>query len=135
MATDVLFSKLLLCFVVLYGTLGGESNLPSVDNQWYQFSCIGGDRALLSTGLWLNYTSNSTDETGTDNQTYSCRVWANYISSLPELQYYEGAGPRNITSLSFTFEQPEHGGGSCHCFNVSINMTTSFIKRLGINIV
>ncbi len=94
------------------------------------FLYIGGDRALLSTGIWLSYTSNSTDETGTYDQTYSCRVWANYNSPLPELQYYEGAGTRNITSVSFIFEQPEHGGGSCHCFNVSINTTSFFIKRL-----
>ncbi len=51
MATDVLFSKLLLYFVVLYGTVGGESNRPMLNIQWYQFSCIGGDRALLSTGI------------------------------------------------------------------------------------
>ena len=100
---------------------------PTLSIQWYEFSCFGGDNALSSTGLWLSYTSNSTDETGTDDQTYSCRVWVNYNSSLPELQYYEGAGPRNITSVSFIFEQPEHGGGSCHCFNIS---AASARKRL-----
>ena len=100
---------------------------PTLTIQWYEFSCIGGDNALLRTGLWLSYTSNSTDETGTDDQTHSCHVWVNYNSSLPELQYYEGAGPRNITSVSFIFEQPEHGGGSCHCFNIS---AASAIKRL-----
>ncbi len=100
---------------------------PTLSIQWYEFSCIGGDNALLSSGLWLSYTSNSTDETGTDDQTYSCHVWVNYYSSLPELQYYEGNDSRNITSLSFIFEQPEHGGGSCHCFNVSTSFLT---KRL-----
>ncbi len=100
---------------------------PTLSIQWYEFSCIGGDNALLSTGLWLSYTSNSTDETGTDDQIYSCHVWVNYNSSLPELQYYERAGPRNITSVSFIFEQPEHGGGSCHCFNIS---AASTINRL-----
>ncbi len=129
MATDVFFSKLLLYFLVLYGTVGGESNRPMLNIEWYQFSCIGGDRALLSTGLWLSYTSNSTDETVTEDQTHSCRVWVNYNSPLPELQYYEGAASRNITSVSFNFEQPEHGGGSCHCFNIS---GSSLTKRLGI---
>ncbi len=129
MANDVFFSKLLLYFLVLCGTVGGESNRPMLNIEWYEFSCIGGDRALLSTGLWLSYTSNSTDSNGADDRTYSCRVWVNYNSSLPELQYYEGAGPRNITSVSFNFEQPEHGGGSCHCFNIS---GSSLIKRLRI---
>ncbi len=131
MATGFLFSTLILYFILLKRSFGGDSRLlPTLSIQWYEFSCIGGDNALLSTGLWLSYTSNSTDETGTDDQTYSCRVWVNYNSPVPELQYYEGAGPRNITSLSFTFEQPEHGGGSCHCFNVSTNNTSSLIERL-----
>ncbi len=130
MATGILFSTLILCFILLKGSFGGDSRLPTLNIQWYEFSCIGGDNALLSTGLWLSYTSNSTDETGTGDQTHSCRVWVNYNSSLPELQYYEGAGSRNITSVSFIFEQPEHGGGSCHCFNISINTTSFFIKRL-----
>ncbi len=75
-----------------------SSQLPRLSIQWYEFSCIGGDNAF--TGLWLSYTSNSTDETGTDDQTYSCRAWVNYNFPVPELQYYEGAGPRNITSVS-----------------------------------
>ncbi len=104
-----------------------DNQPPRLSIQWFEFSCIGGDRALSSTGLWLSYTSNSTDETGADDQTYSCRVWVNYNSSLPKLQYYEGNVSRNITSVSFIFEQPEHGGGSCHCFNIS---ESSLIKRL-----
>ncbi len=122
--------------IVLTEISGDNKQPPKLCIQWYEFSCIGGDNALLSTGLWLNYTSNSTDETGTVDQTYSCRVWVNYNSSLPELQYYEGADPRNITSVSFIFEQPEHGGGSCHCFNVTqcSNSVQILVKRLVNNI-
>ncbi len=93
-------------FTLLFSSCWVETtadNKPlTLSIQWYEFSCIGGDNALLSTGLWLSYTSIFTDETGTGDQTYSCRVWVNYNSSLPELQYYEGAGPRNITSVSLS---------------------------------
>ena len=108
---------------------GSKSTPPALCIQWYEFACIGGDLALLSTGLWLSYTSNSTALTGADEQTYSCSVWVDYNSPLPELQYYEGSDSRNVTSVSYKFEQPEHGGGSCHCFNVTDCNDSSFSKR------
>ncbi len=120
MILGVWFLQLIIIFALNETT--ADNQPPRLSIQWFDFSCIGGDNALLSTGQWLSYTSNSTDETGTVDQTYSCRIWVNYNSSLPELQYYEGAGPRNITSVSLIFVQPEHGGGSCHCFNISVRV-------------
>ena len=117
-----------LCFF-LTGTLRTESPQPTLGIQWYDFSCIGEDRALLTTGLWLNYTSNSTDETGADEQSYSSGVWVDYKSPLPKLQYYVGNSSRIITSVTYIIDQPEHGGGSCHCFNITQGSDTSILKR------
>ncbi len=130
MAFVGIYRALFLCSA-LTKSLAIISVPPELDIRWYEFSCIGGDNALLSTGLWLSYTSNSTDENGADEQTYSCRLWVNYNSTMPELQYYEGIGRRIITKVNLIFEQPEHGGGSCHCFNItgSTNSEMTLIKR------
>ena len=124
----IAFSTLLYLFS-LTKTSASNGLPPTLSIQWYQFSCIGEERALLTTGIWLKYTSNSTDETATNEQSYSCSVWVDYNSPLPGLQYYEGNNARNVTSVSYMFEQPEHGGGSCHCFNITDTIDRSFLVR------
>ena len=50
---------------------------------------VGGNKALLSTGRRLNYTSNSTGVNGGNEQSYSCRIWVDFNVSQALLQYYE----------------------------------------------
>jgi len=97
-------------------TIQPATSSPNLRLEWTNEICPGEDRGLLSTGLSLSYTSNSTDESGDDMQSYSCSIWVDFNYNLTDLTYYEGTRPRNISSMTFEFEQPEHGGGKCHCF-------------------
>ena len=101
---------------------------PDMCLEWYNIGCLGGDTALLTTGIWLRYTSNSTD-LGEDEQSYSCRLWVNFNDSVPALEYYTGMNSRNITSVDYIIEQPEHGGGGCHCVNISLAKRCEFTSN------
>ena len=81
--------------------------------------CIGGERGLLSTGLWLSLNAyNHTDECS------SARVWIEYNSSLPDIDSFF-VSCSTISNATFEFEQPEHGGGLCHCVQIDfVNRTT-----------
>jgi len=93
------------------------SILPNVTLQWMNESCIGGERGLLSTGLWL--TLNVSDGAGICS---SNRLYIEYYSTLPDLQ---SNCTTTITNATFELEQPEHGGGKCHCVQVHfLNLPT-----------
>ena len=78
-------------------------------------SCIGGERGLLSAGLWLSLNaSNHTDECS------SARVWIEYNSSLPDIDSFF-VSCSTISNVIFEFEQPEHGGGLCHCVQIDFD--------------
>ncbi len=114
--------KLTLFVFILYlgvFALASSDSLPNLCLDWYNQQCVGGHAALLTNGLWLNYSSNSTDYEGEEEQSYSCLVWIDFNSSVPVLEYYEGNDPRNITGVKYVVEQPEHGGGGCLCVNIS----------------
>ena len=107
-------------FAVLYSSswieTTADNEMPRLSIEWYKFNCIGGGNALLSTGLRLNCTSDSTDETGTYDQTYS-----NNFCVINKIlwQYYIGVCPRNIVNVDILFEQLQHGRGSFHSFRVN----------------
>ena len=84
-------------------------NGPVLNLQWRNQSCIGGERGLLSVGMWLSLTAS--DRTDVCS---SAKVWIEYNSSLPDLNFYLG-NCSTILNVSFELEQPEHGGGLCHC--------------------
>ena len=96
------------------------SSPPTVRFVWTNESCIGGERGLLSTGLWLTF--NASD------QIYcTSRTWIEY-NSLQEFE--EPCEHSNVTSVEISnvtleFEQPEHGGGLCHCVEIYFNNTSS----------
>ena len=82
---------------------------PQLRLLWMNESCVGGERGLLSTGLWLTLKAfNHTDECS------SARDWIDYNSSLPDLHCFLSTCS-TISNVTFEFEQPEHGGGLCHC--------------------
>ena len=91
---------------------------PQVSLRWMNESCIGGERGLLSTGIWISV--NASDVTGVCS---TQRPMVAYNSSLPALDYYL-ANCSNISNITFEFEQPEHGGGFCHCVNITFTNPT-----------
>ena len=126
-AIKVVFTLFLLMNKEATDVDGGSNTAPpNLCFQWNNQDCLGGDNALLSTGLWMNYTSNFSDETGGRMLSYACQIWVYFNSTQPALDYCEGPGPRNITNVKYYLEQPEHGGGGCHCVNISFNNDCSF---------
>jgi len=104
---------------------------PKVCLNWINESCIGGERGLLSTGLWLSYRASSNLEHGSNLQNggnsvaeHSDSIWIEYNSSLPDLTYYDANATRNVINVTFEFKQPEHGGGTCHCVQIVIHNAT-----------
>jgi len=93
--------------------------------------CVGGDKALISTGVTLTYgytvSGNNRSQIGLtiekNNETRKV-----YYLSYPE----ESDGP--MTSAEYHFEQLEHGGGDCNCVTIYINhtrlVTLKYIKVL-----
>ena len=95
-------------------------NPPQVILQWTNESCIGGERGLLSTGLWFSLKANN--EMGIVCSS-NLQMIA-YNSSLPALDsYFENCS--TISNVIFEFEQPEHGGGLCHCVEIYFNNTNA----------
>lgn len=124
----VLTASLIISWLCLVESDSVIPDTPPLRLQWYDSDCFGEEYGLLSTGLWLFYTSNYTNPEQGNLQSYSCRVWIDFNSSLPRLEYYEGKGPKNINFVDYELYQPEHGGGTCHCVNVSFaddNSTSS----------
>ena len=99
--------------------------IPTVRLVWTNESCIGGERGLLSTGLWLTF--NVSYQTGISRCNNS--LWIEYNSSLPELLEMpceQSNGTSNgISNVTLELEQPEHGGGFCHCVEINFNNPTS----------
>ena len=89
---------------------------PTVSLQWINGNCIGGERGLLSTGLRL--TLKASDET---RLCYSNTTWINYNSPLPDLGHYCELCSGSFSNMTFQFEQPEHGGGTCHCVQIDFH--------------
>ena len=99
-------------------------NPPQVILQWTNESCIGGERGLLSTGLWFSLKENN--EMGiicSSNR----QLMIEYNSSLPALDFYL-ANCSAISNATFKFEQPEHGGGLCHCVRINFTNTTDTFR-------
>ena len=100
------------------------ASIPTVRFVWTNESCIGGERGLLSTGLWLTF--NASYKTG--DSRCNNRLWIEYNSSLPELLEMpceQSNGTSNeISNVTFELEQPEHGGGLCHCVEIYFNNTS-----------
>ena len=94
---------------------------PQVNLRWMNESCVGGERGLLSTGIWIS--CNASNVTGVCS---TQRQMVAYNSLLPALDsYLENCF--TISNVTFEFEQPEHGGGLCHCVEINFtNLTDSF---------
>ena len=111
-----------ICLSTLIVIKTSLATIPHVNFVWTNENCIGGDRGLLSTGLWLTF--NVSDQKG--NIVCSNRLWIEYNSSL---QDYLGVPcdqmSNNISNATFEFEQPEHGGGLCHCVRIDIERSSS----------
>ena len=99
------------------------ASVPPVLFVWTNESCIGGERGLLSTSLWLTF--NASDQTGVNRCNNS--LWIEYNSSLPlETPCEQSNGTSDeISNVTFAFEQPEHGGGRCHCVKIYFNNITT----------
>ncbi len=69
--------------------------------------CVGGDAALLTTGLRLTY------EIKKYNLIES--YWIYYNSSVPAPS---NCSLSDVERVDYSFVQPEHGGKYCHCFEV-----------------
>ena len=110
--------SLWICVLILFVSKISLSTNPVVILQWTNESCIGGERGLLSTSLWIRIeASTKVDVCSRHSQVIE------YNSSLyiPDLNsYLENCS--SISNITFEFEQQEHGGGLCHC--VRINFTT-----------
>ncbi len=72
--------------------------------------CVGGNAALLTTGLRLTYEIKKYDLT----ESY----WIDFNSSVPTPN---NCSLSNVTEVDYSFVQPEHGGKNCHCFVVFFN--------------
>ena len=111
-----------ICLSTLIVIKTSLATIPHVNFVWTNENCIGGDRGLLSTGLWLTF--NVSDQKG--DILCSNRLWIEYNSSL---QDYLGVPcdqmSNNISNATFEFEQPEHGGGLCHCVRIDIGRSSS----------
>jgi len=113
--------SLWMCVCILYGVSISSATNPGLSLDWRNTNCIGGDNGLLSTGLWLSL--NASDGTGL---CYSNRSWIEYDSFSSLSRLHESFLNCNRTSnVTFEFEQPEHGGGNCHCVQISFNSPTS----------
>ena len=92
---------------------------PDLNLRWTNEACVGGQLGLLSTGLWLSF--NASDRTGL---CFANRVWIEYNSSPPYIQH----NCSSLVNMTIEFEQPEHGGGSCHCVGIEFTNPTSTFK-------
>ena len=97
--------------------------------QWTNESCIGGERSLLSTGVWITITvSGGMSPRGKDVRP-TRRQMIEYNSSLyiPDLDsYFENYS--YVLNTTFEFEQPEHGGGLCHCVRINFTHEAKIFK-------
>jgi len=97
------------------------SPLPSrFCTTWLHLDCVGGDKALVSTKVRVRYTytesglkKNEAGPTLFDNDEDQ-RV---YNLSYP-FQNFRNETP---TSVEYSFEQLEHGGGDCNCVYIYID--------------
>ena len=120
---------LCICVLILLASKTSLSINPEVILQWTNESCIGGERGLLSTGVWitLNVSGMSSGQTGVVRCS-THRQMMEYNSSLyiPNLDS-RFAGCSMVSNITFEFEQPEHGGGLCHCLGIEfISPTETF---------
>ena len=112
--------SLQICLSILFVVQTSLNKSPQLSLRWVNENCVGGERGLLSTGLWLSLNaSNHTD------QCSSARVWIEYNSALPDINSFL-VSCFTISNVTFEFEQPEHGGGLCHCVLIGFDSTTSF---------
>ena len=110
-----------ICVSTLFFITSLTDSIPTVHFVWTNESCIGGERGLLSTGLWLTF--NASNHTGYVLCSNHCRIEYN---SSREVNLGEYCGePNDISNATFEFEQPEHGGGLCHCVWIYFNYTTN----------
>ena len=119
----MIMGSLQTCLFILCGVVQTSlTKSPQMILQWVNESCIGGERGLLSTGLWLSLNaSNQTD------QCSSARVWIEYNSSLPDIDSFL-VSCSAISNVTFEFQQPEHGGGLCHCVQIGFDNHNSTFK-------
>lgn len=126
----ILFWVILLIYWV--GEASPDRSVPPLCFRWIsptptstshgydlQGACLGGDATLLTTGVWLSYNATSTGNIGQPTETYLDRVWIDYNTTVPALEYQgDSSQSRVLARVEYTFVQPEHGGGKCHCFRV-----------------
>ena len=109
--------SLWICVFILFISKTSPSINPEVNLLWTNESCIGGERGLLSTGIWITF--NASNVMGVVCSTRCLRIA--YNSSLPALDSYLG-NCSTISNITFYFEQPEHGGGLCHCVTIKFTI-------------
>ena len=102
------------------------SPVPRNNTPWYDLrsACLGGDDALLSTGIRLSYNATSTTSAAgvgvVDYEHYVGSVEVEYNGTAPLLKYWSNSSElRILTRVEYLFVQSEHGGGKCHCLQVS----------------
>ena len=118
-----------ICVFILFFSKTSLSN-PDVNLQWTNESCIGGERGLLSTGVWVTLNvsgENSSGQTGIVGcSTHRQMIEYNSSPYIPGLDSCI-ANYSTFSNVTFEFEQPEHGGGLCHCVDIEfINLNETF---------
>ena len=116
MSTVRSLGMIVLILLLVSSTAALITTQLNVSLHWTNENCIGGERGLLSTGLRL--TLNAFNETGL---CYFNTTWINYNSPLPDLGRYCELCSGSISNMTFEFEQPEHGGGTCHCVQIDFH--------------
>ena len=131
-------AKLAICSVTLLATLllvlevNGEDSFPSsICVTWLLVEeCIGGDRALTSTGVKFTY--NYTVSGETRSRVSPVLTKNNEKKKMYNLTYPDssGGGKNSTRQAEYYFEQLEHGGGLCNCLEIFINCKTGSNQRL-----
>ena len=107
---------------MLFSIKTSVASIPTVHFVWTNESCIGGERGLLSIDIWLTF--NASYQMGDVRCSNHLRI------------AYNSSGEKNfrgvcededeISRVEFEFEQPEHGGGLCHCVEINFGTSSSF---------
>ena len=100
---------------VLFVSKTSFSINPVVNLRWTNDSCIGGERGLLSTCLWIRFKASSEVDVCS---THCQKIEYNSSLYIPDLNSCS-ENWSSISNITFEFVQPEHGGVLCHCVEMN----------------
>ena len=106
----------------LFSVKTSVASIPTIRFVWTNERCIGGERGLLSIDLWLTF--NASDQTGNVLCSNHCRIEYNSSREVNFGKYCEKL--EDISTVTFEFEQPKHGGGLCHCVQIDFDAAPPF---------